>query len=343
MIKNAKLWSLFIVYNLFTFGIIPMTEHPFIKYRSSSTSLPTENEESIGILQHHEDASSSSNKKLISIQPFGKEIPLNTKLIKNWPKETKALCLHCSEKIASTPLPAVKYYDPQDDKFWVYGFFCRPCCSLAYVNEHPSTDNSRCLSWTQQILKKYFGYSSHIMKPAPPRSALSKFGGPMELDQFYGTDGTVVISCNSPPFVTFSMYLEVTNIKSEESTKGKDVFGLRRPTDNSSRVIATNESTDKPPEILNFLAKMGISEEISLHADSTTTSDQIQELHVVEDSTKFKRRKQYQSNEESNLHVSDDNKKQKKKKISFEDDNISNSKKEGTEDRGTLTKYLVKN
>jgi hypothetical protein len=325
--------------------------HPFIKFRngqvsSSSPSNPTPlKEESIGVLQNN-SKKPEATKKLISVHQFNKEIPLTTQLIKNWPEQTSALCLHCAEKITATPLPAVKYYDPQDDKFWVYGFFCRPCCSLAYVNEHQSTDNSRCLSWTQQILRKYFNYSNLIMKPAPPRCALKKFGGPMDFDQFYGNDGTVVVSCISPPFVTFSMYLEITNIKSEESTLGKEVHGLRRPTTQEGRVIATHESTDKPPEILNFLARMGINDETSFSAataaagSSSAMSDtqQSQEQNISEDSIKYKRRKQ-QFNEEC---ISETDKKQRKKKICFQDD-MSHKKEGGNEDRGTLTKYLVKN
>jgi hypothetical protein len=320
------------------------TSHPFIKYRSNNarslspsraTSLKSE---SVSVLQN---TGKNNTPKLLSVNPLSKDVPFNTQLIKHWPETTTALCLHCAEKIIATPLPAVKYYDPHDDKYWVYGFFCRPCCSLAYVNEHQSTDNSRCLSWTLQILRKYFNCTSCFMKPAPPRCALQKFGGPMNFDEFYGNDGTIVVSCISPPFVTFSMFLEITNIKSELSTLGKEVYGLRRPTTQEGRIIATHESTDKPPEILNFLAKMGISDESNTNtsssiAGSLAAAASQEQLNVSNESGKYKRRKQI--NEEFLL---DSDKKQRKKKISFEDESLS--KKDGNEDRGTLTKYLVKN
>lgn len=192
-----------------------------------------------------------TNNRLVAIQ-IGDDVPLKIKPILNWPTTTKALCLHCAEPCPSTPLPAVKYYDCHDDIHWVYGFFCRPCCSLAYVSEHPSTDSQRCLVWTQSVLRNYFGVSNMI--PAPPRTALEKFGGKLSLDSFYGNDGTVFKAMHSPPFVTFAMYAEVTNQKT--SADSKVVQGLRRPTERT-HPIATPESTDKPPLILEFLAKRG--------------------------------------------------------------------------------------
>lgn len=65
---------------------------------------------------------SSTRNRLVSLQ-IGETIPLKTKLIDNWPTSTDALCLHCAESCPSAPLPAVKYYDSHEDKFWVYGFF----------------------------------------------------------------------------------------------------------------------------------------------------------------------------------------------------------------------------
>jgi hypothetical protein len=127
-----------------------------------------------------------------------------------------------------------------------------PCCALAHVIEHPSTDSQRCLIWTQAVLRNYFGVSNMI--PAPPRSALEKFGGKLSLDSFYGNDGTVFKAMHSPPFVTFAMYAEVTNQKTPADSKV--VQGLRRPTERT-HPIATPEQTDKPPLILEFLAKRG--------------------------------------------------------------------------------------
>lgn len=205
----------------------------------------------------------SSDKKLISIH-IGDVVPLNTLQIV-WPEKTTSLCLHCSEKITKQPFPAVKYFDFHEDKYWVYGYFCRPCCSFAYVNEHPNTDTTRCLLWTQQVIRKYFNYTGS-MKPAPPRCAMKKFGGSLELDEFYGEDGqfTTLKSAHAHPFVTFSMYLEIMGTKNDKNANNvheNQVYGLRRPqvSEKDQKLVVEREQTEKPPMILNFLAKKGIA------------------------------------------------------------------------------------
>jgi uncharacterized membrane protein YgcG len=202
------------------------------------------------------------DKKLISIH-IGDFAPLNTLQIA-WPEKISALCLHCSEKITKQPFPAVKYYDFHEDKYWVYGYFCRPCCSFAYVNEHPSTDTTRCLLWTQQVIRKFFNYTG-TMKPAPPRCAMKKFGGSLDLDTFYGEDGnsTTFKAIHSHPFVTFSMYVEIMGSKHDKNSSIHEtqVYGLRRPqiSELEPKFSVEREQTEKPPMILNFLAKKGIA------------------------------------------------------------------------------------
>jgi hypothetical protein len=163
----------------------------------------------------------------------------------DWPASTTALCLHCAEKI-SKPLPAVKYHDILEDKYWVYGYFCRPCCSLAYVQEQANTEVARCLSWTQAVLRKYFGVQT--MRAAPPRCALQKFGGTMSLSEFYGEGESEFVALHTPPFVTFAMYAEVA--------KKPISSGVRRPT-TRTEPLAVNEITGKTPLILEFLAARG--------------------------------------------------------------------------------------
>jgi len=200
-----------------------------------------------------------NNNSLISIN-LGENVPLKTKALDNWPESTKALCLHCSEHILKTPLPAVKYHDAKDDKYWVYGYFCRPCCSLAYVQEHPGTDTGRCMMWTQTVLRKYFGVTG-IMNIAPPRASLEKFGGKLTLNEFYGKPLETFKCMHTPPFVTFAMYAEITKITNESSNN--TVVNLTRPLQRTEP-IAESEETGKVPLILEYLAKRGLmkSEEV---------------------------------------------------------------------------------
>jgi hypothetical protein len=193
-------------------------------------------------------------KKLVSLSLFGL-IPFRTEAIADWPTSTHALCLHCAEKCPSAPLPAVKYHDAQEDKFWVYGYFCRPGCAIAYVMDQPSMDNCRCALWTQSILRNYFGVKG-AMFPAPPRCLLQKFGGTLSLEEFYGNDGTLFTAMHEPPFVTYAMFAEIRNNGVLPAEEDKRTKGLRRPAQRTAP-IAIQEITEKPPAILEFLAMKG--------------------------------------------------------------------------------------
>jgi hypothetical protein len=199
-------------------------------------------------------------RRLISLS-IGDCIPVKTRALEEWPITTQALCLHCAEKCPSVPLPAVKYHDSKEDKYWVYGYFCRPCCSLAYVQEHPFSDTGRCLLWTQTILRKYFDICSPIV-PAPPRCSLIKFGGKLTLDEFYGDSKVQFKVVHVPPFVTFAMYVEMTRKVDDDTAidaTNLQAKGLRRPLVRTEPVAQYTE-TGKPPLLLEYLAKRGIVE-----------------------------------------------------------------------------------
>jgi len=228
---------------------LPESRHIALKNQAKEEAERAFNHKST----RHEIFSSSTRpirNKLVSLH-IGSAVPLKTLKIDDWPSKTEALCLHCAEPCPSAPLPAVKYYDSHEDKYWVYGFFCRPCCSLAHVNEQANIDNSRCLLWTQSVLKTYFNASG---SPSPPRAMLKKFGGKLTLSEFYGDDGSEFKCVISPPFVTFAMYAEITHKGPVIDTKA--LTGLRRPA-NPVASGSERESTEKTPLILEFLAKRG--------------------------------------------------------------------------------------
>jgi hypothetical protein len=93
------------------------------------------------------------------------------------------------------------------------------------------------------------------MTAAPPRSSLRKFGGSLSLSEFYGLDGSSFKMMHTPPFVTYAMYAELTN-SSGTAVENKDVYGLRRPAD-AGKNRSEQESTEKPPLILEYLARRG--------------------------------------------------------------------------------------
>jgi hypothetical protein len=199
-------------------------------------------------------------------------VPLKTRQIDKWPTRTDACCLHCSEPCPATPLPAVQFFDPVTSSYWISGYFCRPCCSLAFIQSDSqfNSDRTRCNMWTREVLTKFFKLKSTTA--APPRSALKKFGGPLTTAEFYGEDihCTRFVEVHTAPFVSFAMYAEVmqsntlgpgtgtfpaTKDQNEVASDGRE--GLCQPLLRTDP-IATQESTKQPSLLLEYLRRIAL-------------------------------------------------------------------------------------
>lgn len=218
---------------------------------------------------------------------FSGQIPLRKSMIKEWPHSCAQLqCLHCGGCCThGPPVPATRFYDSQVDQYWLYGPFCRPCCSLGYICEYDNT--SKQLAPTIELLRRYFGISD--IKVAPPRASHQRFGGPLNDADFYGTSGFVSLNTLQPPFVTFANYvvgvhqsgqgqnqsqtqteMDIQDLLPQSAGK---LVHLDRP-EFRKDPIAKRLETGKGPLILDFLANLKNLEEIN------DASEQITEKHV---------------------------------------------------------------
>ena len=220
---------------------------------------------------------------------FSGKIPLRKSIIKEWPAKAEHLqCLHCGGQCNNgPPMPAARFYESQIDQYWLYGPFCRPCCSLGYICESDST--SKQLAPTVELLRKYFGSTSlHV---APPRASHKRFGGPLGDRDFYGDSGYVSLTTLQPPFVTFANYVVGMHQNIKESSANEDesedimkadckaesllpqsagkLVNLERP-DRRTEPLAQRTITGKEPLILEFLANL------QCITDITDASEQIE-------------------------------------------------------------------
>lgn len=228
---------------------------------------------------------------------FSGKIPLRKALIKEWPSSADHLqCLHCGGLCShGPPMPAARFYESQIDQYWLYGPFCRPCCSLGYICETDST--SKQLAPTVELLRRYFGSTSlHV---APPRAAHKRFGGPLGDYDFYGSSGYVSLTTLQPPFVTFANYVvgvhQQLKAETRDSRDSRDcshdkmdavakadckaetllpqsagkLVNLERP-ERRQEPLAQRALTGREPMILEFLANLESITEI------TDASEQIE-------------------------------------------------------------------
>lgn len=242
---------------------------------------------------------------------FSGKIPLRKSIIKDWPSKAEHLqCLHCGGQCnKGPPMPAARFYESQIDQYWLYGPFCRPCCSLGYICETDST--SKQLAPTVELLRKYFGSTSlHV---APPRASHKRFGGPLGDHDFYGSSGYVSLTTLQPPFVTFANYVvgvhQQLGKESNDSKQNKDssqdfdsedvvmkadckaesllpqsagkLVNLERP-DRRSEPLAQRSLTGREPLILEFLANLQSITEITDASEQIEIKQQVSKKRKAE-------------------------------------------------------------
>lgn len=174
---------------------------------------------------------------------------------KDWPLKTDALCLYCAESINGTPLPKVTFYNVKNDIFHIQGFFCRPCCVLGQIKEtHFGAECDRSYIWTQVFLKRYFNINEFVC--APPKTALKKFGGTLNLDEFYGIYNEFeFLGSIEGPFINAYQILEFVKYEKKiEHAKENEVDMLLRPTIRYDPKAEFQE-TGFPPMLIDFLSQ----------------------------------------------------------------------------------------
>ena len=93
-------------------------------------------------------------------------------------------------------------YDAYENMYTCEGHFCSPECAMASLYADPSvSDNSR---WTRHsLLVDLYRtlYAKRDLIPAPPRTTLRMFGGPLDIEQFreYTASAEEMIAVQLPP------------------------------------------------------------------------------------------------------------------------------------------------
>jgi hypothetical protein len=148
-------------------------------------------------------------------------------------------CFWCCHTFSWTPCVLPISYDTLKQVYLAEGHFCSPECALAFLYKEPGSDSTR---WNRHTLLRTMVsglYTDRDLTPAPPRSLLRMFGGPLDIAQYRGylTTNDIVAS-ELPPIrlVTPVMNIQgpVRDIKrqvalsAEQVEKASDHLRLRR-------------------------------------------------------------------------------------------------------------------
>lgn len=111
-------------------------------------------------------------------------------------------CLWCCHPFPWTATVLPMSYDAYDNLYTCEGRFCCPECALAYLYADPRI--SDVVRWTRHALladlyRKM--YTTRTLTPAPPRTTLRMFGGPLDIEQFreYVASAEDIVSVQLPP------------------------------------------------------------------------------------------------------------------------------------------------
>jgi hypothetical protein len=94
-------------------------------------------------------------------------------------------CFWCCHAFNWSACVLPKSYDAYKNIYTCEGNFCSPECALAY--NYADTSISDSTKWLQHALvgRIYTElYKERLLSPAPPRSLLRMFGGPLDIEQF---------------------------------------------------------------------------------------------------------------------------------------------------------------
>jgi len=94
-------------------------------------------------------------------------------------------CFWCVHTFNWVPCVLPISYDVYNNIYNCEGNFCSPECALAHLySDNKTPDSSK---WNRHaLLTHLYGdmYKSRTLSPAPPRSILRMFGGPLDIEQF---------------------------------------------------------------------------------------------------------------------------------------------------------------
>lgn len=127
--------------------------------------------------------------------------PLLESIHKDKEYSRNTCCFWCCHPFSNQAFHLPMTYDTYKNVFACEGYYCSPECSLAYLySDFSISDSSRWYRHSLLIQLYGFLYEKYMISPAPPRSILRMFGGPLDIKQFRQyIEGTNDIILNELP------------------------------------------------------------------------------------------------------------------------------------------------
>ena len=124
-----------------------------------------------------------------------------------WPSSSDLCCWHCTEPFEGQPV-GIPIECRSDGVILCEGNFCSYGCALAHIfHSRASHREYNAKQLLCQVAREMHGMAA--VMPAPPALLLSKFGGPLSIEEFRGTTEHHSVVPN-PPFARADVVYEST-------------------------------------------------------------------------------------------------------------------------------------
>jgi hypothetical protein len=146
-----------------------------------------------------------------------------TEEIKALPDRVDAACFWCCHSFDHKPV--VLPIRDQGDYIQVQGNYCSPECAMSYLFDMQQDSYAR---WEQlSLLNRLYGQAvGGPIKPAPPRTVLKLFGGPMSIQEYRNIvrQGTLRVDIHLPPMVSLLATMDTKPIDFYDVSLTKNVM-----------------------------------------------------------------------------------------------------------------------
>lgn len=143
--------------------------------------------------------------------------------VKELPSSTNIACLWCCHTFNGRPV--VLPVRDEGEHLQVYGNFCCPECAMAHLFDMKQDSHTR---WEQlALLNRVYAESvGGVIRPAPSRSVLKLFGGPMSIEEYRSVvrKGVARIDVHIPPMISLLSTMDTKPIDFYDASLTKNVM-----------------------------------------------------------------------------------------------------------------------
>jgi hypothetical protein len=128
-------------------------------------------------------------------------------------------CMHCDRECTAGRIPLPRAYDQRRRTYAVWGNFCSFPCAMGYQMDHGAGmyDTPTVLMLIQKMAAEVWGREG-LVRPAPPRFCLRKFGGPVDPEDIEALSERQQQTVVEAPFISWAMMVDCKSVDAVSRT-----------------------------------------------------------------------------------------------------------------------------